>query len=66
MLQISTPVQPGNSGGPLLSETGAVVGIVTAKLDALTLIGITKDIPQNVNFAIKGSSALSFLNNSTV
>ena len=33
-LQISAQVQPGNSGGPLLDETGNVVGVVVAKLDA--------------------------------
>jgi S1-C subfamily serine protease len=33
-LQISVPVQPGNSGGPLLDGSGNLVGIVSAKLDA--------------------------------
>ena len=31
--QISAPVQPGNSGGPLLDENGNLVGIVTSKLN---------------------------------
>ncbi|MFV3492931.1 trypsin-like peptidase domain-containing protein, partial [Mycobacterium tuberculosis] len=31
-LQISAPVQSGNSGGPLLDGSGNVVGVVTAKL----------------------------------
>jgi len=50
-VQISAPVQPGNSGGPLLDETGAVAGIVVAKLDAIRLAYVTGDIPQNINFA---------------
>lgn len=29
--QISVPVQPGNSGGPLLDSDGNVIGIITAK-----------------------------------
>ena len=52
-LQISAPVQPGNSGGPLLDESGHLVGIVTAKLNTAFAIRITGDIPQNVNFALK-------------
>ena len=60
-LQISAPVQPGNSGGPLLDRNGNVVGIVVAKLDALKVVSATGDIPQNVNFAIKASAAAAFL-----
>jgi serine protease Do len=39
-IQISTPVQPGNSGGPLLDQMGNVVGIVTSKLNALKIAGV--------------------------
>ena len=61
-LQISTPVQPGNSGGPLLDQSGNLVGVVSAKLDALKMMVATNgDIPQNVNFAIKASIAANFL-----
>ena len=61
-LQISAPVQPGNSGGPLLDASGHVVGIVTAKLDAIRTLDVTGDIPQNVNFAIKAEVDRTFLN----
>jgi serine protease Do len=61
LLQISAPVQPGNSGGPLLDRRGNVVGIVVSKLNALRIASATGDIPQNVNFAIKASVALAFL-----
>jgi hypothetical protein len=60
-LQISAPIQPGNSGGPLLDANGYVVGIVTAKLDALRVAKYTGDIPQNVNFALKAEVARTFL-----
>lgn len=60
-LQISAPVQPGNSGGPLLDALGTVAGVVVAKLDALVVAKVTGDIPQNINFAIKGEVAQSFL-----
>jgi S1-C subfamily serine protease len=61
MLQISAPLQPGNSGGPVLDESGYVVGVTVAKLNVLKLIKATGDIAQNVNFALKSTSALSFL-----
>jgi S1-C subfamily serine protease len=60
-LQISTPVQAGNSGGPLLDQSGNVVGIVTAKLNALKMALASGDLPQNVNFALKASIIASFL-----
>ena len=59
--QITAPVQPGNSGGPLFDESGNVVGVVVGKLNALNLAKWTGDIPQNVNFAIKSSIVQSFL-----
>lgn len=52
-MQISAPVQPGNSGGPLLDEGGNIVGIVTAKINAAEILETTGDIPQNINFALK-------------
>ncbi|WP_165690907.1 S1C family serine protease [Consotaella salsifontis] len=60
-LQMSAPVQPGNSGGPLLDSHGNVAGIVTAKLNAFAAMLATGDIAQNVNFAIRSATAVSFL-----
>ena len=51
--QISAPVQPGNSGGPLLDENGNVVGIVVSRLFG--------DTVQNVNYATKSVYALGLL-----
>ncbi len=60
--QISAPVQPGNSGGPLLDQQGNVIGVVVAKLNAARIAEMTDgDIPQNVNFAVKGGPAVDFL-----
>jgi len=59
--QISTPVQAGNSGGPLLDRDGNVVGIVAAKLNALKLASEGGDLPQNVNFAVKTTMLVNFL-----
>jgi serine protease Do len=52
-LQTSTPIQPGNSGGPLLDMSGRVVGVVVAQLNAIP--------NQNVNFAIQPSMVINFL-----
>jgi S1-C subfamily serine protease len=65
-LQISAPVQPGNSGGPLHDNSGNIVGVVSAKLDALRMVKATGDIPQNINFAIKTGALRDFLDNSAV
>lgn len=54
MWQISVPIQPGNSGGPLLDEHGRLIGVVVASL-SLRAIQITGFVPQNVNYAIKGA-----------
>ena len=66
LLQISTPVQPGNSGGPLLDGSGNVVGIVEGKLDAIKVATAIGDIPQNINFAIKASVVATFLDSNGV
>jgi Trypsin-like peptidase domain len=47
-VQISAPIQPGNSGGPLLDASGHLAGIVTSKLNAIRALQVTGDIPQNV------------------
>jgi len=65
-LQISAPIQPGNSGGPLLDARGSAVGVIVGKLNAGRVAEITGDIPQNVNFAIKGAVALTFLESHNV
>jgi len=53
--QISVPIQPGNSGGPLFNDKGEVIGVTVASLDAKNVFEITGAIPQNVNFAIKSA-----------
>ncbi len=59
--QISVPVQPGNSGGALVDERGNVIGIVSAKLDAGAALAASGALPENVNYAVKSSLLLSFL-----
>jgi len=61
IMQITAPVQPGNSGGPALDASGNVVGVVVARLDALKMVRRTGRLPQNVNFAISAGAARAFL-----
>lgn len=49
--QISVPLQPGNSGGPLFDANGNLVGVVNAKLT----------IGENVSYAIKASYLTNLL-----
>jgi S1-C subfamily serine protease len=65
-LQISAPVQPGNSGGPLLDTRGTIVGVVAEKLNALKVAKATGEIPENISFAIKTGALRDFLDNSVV
>jgi Trypsin-like peptidase domain len=65
-LQISAPVQPGNSGGPLLDASGHLIGIVTGKLDVMRLAPSLGDIPQNVNFALKAEVVRTFLDSKSI
>ncbi|MAU43768.1 MAG: hypothetical protein CMP09_02800 [Yangia sp.] len=65
-MQITAPVQSGNSGGPLLGADGAVVGVVVSKLDAVQVASVLGDLPQNVNYAVRGELAKLFLSQNGV
>lgn len=54
MFQISAPIQPGNSGGPLFNENGDVVGVVFAKHTEA----------ENASYAIKISYLFRLLDSS--
>lgn len=59
-LQISTPIQPGNSGGPVIDRNGHVIAITTAGLSK-NFADESGFIAQNVNFAVRATVAEMFM-----
>ena len=55
LMQITVPIQPGNSGGPLINEKGQVVGLITSSVGISSFLKITGTLPQNINWAVKSS-----------
>lgn len=55
LLQIDAPVNPGNSGGPVLNSVGSVIGVAVSKLDPLKAIDQLGTIPERINFAVPSS-----------
>lgn len=56
-MQITVPVQPGNSGGPLLNEAGQVVGIIAAQAATEAFVKAEGTLPQSINWAVKSDYA---------
>jgi S1-C subfamily serine protease len=56
--QVSVPLQPGNSGGPLFNKDGNVIGITSARLNEKA-VGTQIE---NVNYALKSSYLLNIYN----
>lgn len=59
--QISAPVQPGNSGGPVISEDGMVLGIVVSSLNKLKVAKDEGVLPENVNLCIHRDVLMRFV-----
>ncbi len=59
--QMQTPIQPGNSGGPIFDEAGLLIGVSTAQITRAGNRAV-----QNVNFAIKSEVARQFLGGQNV
>lgn len=62
LLMVTAPIQPGNSGGPLLDSSGQVIGVVVSRADDLVVLNDTGSLPQNINFAVSLPPLKSFLN----
>ena len=56
--QISVPIQPGNSGGPLIDKSGHVIGLTSSHLLANATLRTDGSLPENVNYAVKSNYLL--------
>ena len=61
LFSISLPIQPGNSGGPLVDSHGKVVGVISSKLDDTKMLEATGSTGANFSFAINGNVAKRFI-----
>ncbi len=59
--QISAPIQPGNSGGPLLNASGNTIGTLVSRLGDRVTLKATGMLPQNVNYALKSAYVLAMI-----
>jgi hypothetical protein len=66
LMQVTVPVQPGNSGGPLLNHRGEVVGIITSSAAVARFLQESGTLPQNVNWAVKVEYAAPLFERPTV
>jgi S1-C subfamily serine protease len=55
LIQISVPLQPGNSGGPICNSEGEVIGMATSAAGVEYFYNNTGTLPQNINWAVKSS-----------
>ncbi|MFO1143395.1 MAG: serine protease [Amaricoccus sp.] len=62
----TAPVQPGNSGGPLIDARGSVLGLVVARLSEDYIVEATGSLPQNINYALREDELADFLRRSGV
>ena len=65
LFQFSAPIQPGSSGGPVVSDGGELLGVTVSTLNVAALVtqGL---LPQNVNFALDARYAAAFLKRENV
>jgi serine protease Do len=65
IFQFSAPIQPGSSGGPVVSDNGELLGVTVGTLNASVLIerGL---LPQNVNFALDARYAAMFMRQANI
>lgn len=51
--QITNPIQPGNSGGPMFDEDGNFIGVISS--------GLKKELADNVSYSIKSNYVVNLI-----
>ena len=64
--QYSAPIQPGSSGGPIITHAGEVSGVVTSTLNQNYILATTGTTAQNINFGVANRYVRKFLDNNQV
>lgn len=66
-IQISAPIQPGNSGGPIIDAGGQLIGVAVSRLKDLEVAKATGGmLPQNINFGVPVPILQSFLEENAI
>ena len=52
-IQISSQIQPGNSGGPVFNSEGNLIGMITSSINQIKTLLSSGTIAQNVNYAVR-------------
>ena len=65
-LQMSVAVRPGNSGGPVLDDSGQVIGVVFAQINTPVVYKRSGELILDIGFAISNPVALRFLERNNV
>ena len=66
MIQFSAPIQPGNSGGPVVDFQGNLVAVVASTLNQRMMLRATGTTSQNINFGMGFPLVKKFLINNNI
>ena len=64
--QIDAAIQPGSSGGPIISSEGYLLGMTVSTADYEAIYKIFDTLPQNMNFGIKASVLMNILDSNDI